>query len=91
MIGGSDRKKTASGLIPGPLVIMVYSGRSEFEGYVVNVEVEAFGAYVRFAAAGAYHYYGVGGSGVGAVITFFYYGAELAFGVAGVVSVAVAA
>ena len=55
------------------------------------IEVEAFGAYVRFAAAGAYHYYGVGGSGVGAVITFFYNGAELAFGVAGVVSVAVVA
>ena len=75
-------------MIPGPLVIMVYSGRSEFEGYVVNVEVEAFGAYVRFAAAGAYHYYGVGGSGVGGVVAN---GAELAFGVAGVVSVAVVA
>lgn len=70
---------------------MVCLGKSELEGYVVNVEVEAFGAYIRFAAAGAYHYYGVGGSGVGAVIAFLDHRAQLAFGVAGIVGVAVAA
>ena len=56
----------------------------EGEAYVVDVEVEAFGAYERLAAPRRNHYYDMGWCGI-CIKPLFNHGLYLSFGIASMI------